>query len=115
MDDPRLTDQVKRYDTLAQMMLQQLVEYDDEISHYVISVYRLGVANLINLLSRRKEDLADGDLLKGLQTLAESTGTLDDKFKISQISVKGYQLLPGELYERMPNLMDLYKVISERL
>ncbi len=115
MDDPRLTDQVGRYGTLAEMMLQQLAEHDETIRHYIISVYRLGVANLINLLSRRKEDLTEGELLKRLQNLAELTGALDEQFKISQISVTGYQLLPGALYETMPNLMDLHKVFSERL
>lgn len=107
---------MKQYTRLADAVLGTDPRFESELFDHMVAIYRLSIANLMNMMSQRENDLDEtSDLFQLFKEIAELTTNLNLKLKISRIPVDGYELLPRAAYEGKKNLAGFQAIFAGNL
>lgn len=105
-----------QYIRLANSILEVGPRLEPEQFEHVVAIYRLSIANVMNMMSQRKKDLDSiSELFQLFKGISQLTTTLNLKLKTSRIPVDGFELLPKAAYEGKNNLAGFQGIFAENL
>lgn len=105
-----------QYIRLANGILELGPRLEPERFEHMVAIHRLSIANVMNMMSRRKKDLESiSELFQLFKNISELTTTLNLKLKTSRIPVDGFELLPKAAYQGRKNLTAFQDIFAENL
>jgi hypothetical protein len=116
MNDEQFVEPAVEMITLAEQVLEGGGRLDENSLQVLIDVYRLSIANILNMQSQRSKDLDERLKLSAvLSDLLKLTAVFNEKVSFEKFPVESFELVPQEWFQEMKNLQELYVAFAKSL